>query len=130
MIPLPKNYLSRRSAQSGTSLIEVLIALLIFCFGILGLVGLQANATKVSYDAEDRTRASLIAADMVAEMQYLKAASPACPAAAKLATLPAATCVPPVGPDANGAWTITIQWRAPSRKASDLDSQYITQVAL
>lgn len=63
MTPAP----SRR--QLGSSLLEVLVAILIVSFGILGLVGLQAKATGLSIDAEDRTRAALIANDYVSAVQ-------------------------------------------------------------
>lgn len=52
--------------QSGVLLIEVMIAVLIFSFGLLGLAGLQATATQSSVNAEERIRASLLASDRVA----------------------------------------------------------------
>jgi type IV pilus assembly protein PilV len=42
-------------------LLEALIAILIFSFGILGLVGLQANAINLSTDAKYRADAALLA---------------------------------------------------------------------
>jgi type IV pilus assembly protein PilV len=52
--------------QSGFMLIEVLIAILIFSFGILGLVGLQAATTNNSISAEDRSQAALLTDNLVA----------------------------------------------------------------
>ncbi|MEO6934010.1 MAG: prepilin-type N-terminal cleavage/methylation domain-containing protein [Collimonas sp.] len=52
--------------QPGFLLIEVMVALLIFSFGILGLVGLQATAINNSVSAEDRTQAALLADNLVA----------------------------------------------------------------
>src|SRR5258705_5858239 len=66
--------------QSGMSLIEVLVAILVFSFGVLGMVGLQAQAVKLSTDSEDRTRAALLANQIVSEMWMQKTL-----------TLPAAT---------------------------------------
>jgi type IV pilus assembly protein PilV len=54
--------------QQGVSLIEVLVAILIVSFGLLGLVGLQARATQFSLGAEDRNRAALIANEIGSQM--------------------------------------------------------------
>lgn len=51
-------------AQRGVALIEALVSILIFAFGILGLMGLAASAINYSVDAEDRTRASIFANDV------------------------------------------------------------------
>lgn len=58
------------SRQHGVALLEVLISILIFSFGILGLIGLQARAIGFSLDAEDRNRAALLADD-VASLMWL-----------------------------------------------------------
>ena len=55
-----------RTKQLGMSLIEVLASILIFSIGILGMVALQARATQVSLDAEDRSRAAVLANEAVA----------------------------------------------------------------
>lgn len=49
-------------------LLEVLIALLIFSLGVLGLVGLQANAVQQSGQAKYRADAALLADDLVGRM--------------------------------------------------------------
>lgn len=54
--------------QSGVMLLEVLIALLIFALGVLGLVGLQANAIKQSGQAKYRTDATLLANELIGQM--------------------------------------------------------------
>lgn len=41
------------------------MAILIFSFGILGLVGLQASSVDNSIGAEDRTRAALLADELI-----------------------------------------------------------------
>lgn len=63
----------------GGTLLEVLVSVLIFSFGILGLVAMQARATQYSIDAEDRNRAALLADDLAAQMRL-----------ARTVTLPAA----------------------------------------
>jgi type IV pilus assembly protein PilV len=54
--------------QSGMTLIEVLVAILIFSFGLLGFVGLQARAIQYSMSAEDSNRAALFANEIGAAM--------------------------------------------------------------
>lgn len=60
--------LKTRRRQSGVLLLEVLIALLIFALGVLGLVGLQANAIKQSGQAKYRTDATLLANELIGQM--------------------------------------------------------------
>jgi len=121
--------------QSGLLLIEVLVSLLIFSFAVLGLIGLQATATKSSFYSEDRMRASVMANELVATMwnQQTLTLPVATIAAWKarltntaVSGLPSATAVISV-PDANGVVTITITWQEPSLPTT---SQYITQVAM
>jgi type IV pilus assembly protein PilV len=47
----------------GFTLLEVLIALLVLCFGALGCAALQLNALQATHSAYQRSLASLIAAD-------------------------------------------------------------------
>lgn len=55
-------------SQQGALLIEVLVAILIFSVGILGLVGLQASAVKASTDAKYRSEASLLVNALIGRM--------------------------------------------------------------
>ncbi len=50
------------------SMIEVLIVIVLFSFGLLGMVGLQARATQSSVSAEDNNRAALLASDLATQM--------------------------------------------------------------
>jgi type IV pilus assembly protein PilV len=59
---------SGRRPVRGFMILEVLIALLIFSLGVLGLVGLQANATKVSGQAQYRAQAVLLANELIGMM--------------------------------------------------------------
>lgn len=54
--------------QRGVALLEAMVALLIFSFGILGLVGLQAVAIKNTGDAKLRADASFLANQIIAQM--------------------------------------------------------------
>lgn len=56
------------TAQRGAILLEALIAILIFSFGILAIVGLQAGAIKLSSDAKYRSDASLLANQIIGQM--------------------------------------------------------------
>lgn len=54
--------------QTGFSMIEVLVAILIFAFGVLGMVGIQASSVRYQTDAKFRADASVIAEDAVARI--------------------------------------------------------------
>jgi type IV pilus assembly protein PilV len=120
--------------QAGILLIEVMIAVLIFSFGLLGLAGLQATSTQSAVNAEERIRATLLANDMVAMLwvrQSLANATDIATWKAKVASaesgLPNATGnVDVVGAVA----TITITWKSPSKKATDGSSKYETSIAM
>lgn len=59
--------MSRRSneprvrSSKGFTMIEVLVSLLVFSFGVLAMVGLQATAVRLSTDARDRASATFLA---------------------------------------------------------------------
>lgn len=57
------------SWQKGISLVEVLIALLVFSIGMLGVASLQVVSRKSSYEAQQRQEAVLLANEMVARMK-------------------------------------------------------------
>jgi type IV pilus assembly protein PilV len=54
--------------QQGVMLLEVLIAILIFSFGILGIVGLQAQSIRHVNDAQYRSEAIFLANAFVSQM--------------------------------------------------------------
>jgi len=55
---------SRRSAQNGATLIEVLVAVLLLSFGIVGLAGLQFTGTKFNHSAYLRSQGTSLAYDL------------------------------------------------------------------
>lgn len=57
-----------RHAQTGAYLLEALIGILVFSFGILGIVGLQAQAIRVTNDAEFRAEAIYLANSLLSLM--------------------------------------------------------------
>ncbi len=136
---------TRKPAQSGVMLLEVLVSILIFSFGILGMVGMHARAAQFSTNAEDRNRASLLANEIASAMWVagsttLTAATieswqtrVSTAAAEVLADNSLAT---PVGlpggsgsvtVDGAGVATILITWRATFDTA---DNRFVTQVVV
>ena len=57
---------SRR--QRGFTLMEILVSLLVFAFGVLALVGLQGGAIRFSTDAQLRADATFLADQLMARM--------------------------------------------------------------
>jgi len=118
--------LSRRSChapkvQTGVALLEALIAVLIFSFGILAVVGLQANAMRITTDAKIRIDASNIANQRVGEMW----ADPTNLAGHAVADLPISDL-----PDgkmtvavAGDLVTVTVTWKVPG---SIEDQRYVS----
>lgn len=105
----------RNSIEQGFALLEVMIAILIFSFGLLGLVGLQANMIKQSTDARYRAVASYLAQQKLGEMW----ANPANvltlleDAVDVSASLPAGTRS--VAQTAPGQFTVTVRWQQPGQ---------------
>jgi type IV pilus assembly protein PilV len=60
--------LSSRGLQQGAVLLEALIAVLIFSFGLLALAGLQAAMIKNTDDAKYRAEATFIAQQKLGEI--------------------------------------------------------------
>jgi type IV pilus assembly protein PilV len=60
--------------QTGSYLLEALIAILIFAFGVLGLIGLLGSSIRVTNDARYRSEAANVASAMIADMWTMTAA--------------------------------------------------------
>ena len=122
-----------RSRQGGVALIEVLISLLIFSFGILGLIGLQTRAITLSGDAEDRNRAALLANELASTMWLTRSVT--VPAATLLAWQARVKDTKEDGlPGGDGTVSVTansadieIKWTPPSRTTV---SRFSTRVTL
>lgn len=126
---------ARYVRATGMTLIEVLIALLLFSFCFLGLVGMQAKAVQLSVDGENRTRAAILANEITAAMIMQNTLTPplgdwqARVQDERTSGLPGSFGhVDPA--DVDGTVTVTITWHAPSKIATAQDSRYVTQVAL
>lgn len=122
---------------SGLSMIEVLVAIVLVSFGILGLVSLQARAAQVAVSAEDSQRAALLANEIATQMWGANTVSlPAATLTAwatrvadpTVAGLPNATGTVSVNSSGNVA-RITIEWRPP-HAASGQDNRYVTDVMI
>ena len=122
-------------AQAGVALLEVLVSVLLFSLGLLGLIGLQARAVSFSVAAEDRNRAALLANEVVA-LTWLNQSTTLSADTLKAwnqrvndprsGGLPGGDgSVTPVG--TGKAANITITWQAPSQSTS---SRLTTHVEL
>jgi type IV pilus assembly protein PilV len=60
--------LPHRRVQTGAYLLEALVGILIFSFGILGIVGLQAQAIRLTNDSEYRAEAVYMANSLISRM--------------------------------------------------------------
>ena len=63
-----------RARQRGLGLIEVLIALLVFAVGMLGMTTMQLGAKRASYEATQRSIATSLARDILERMRSNPAA--------------------------------------------------------
>lgn len=116
--------------QTGVMLLEVMIGMLLFLIGILGVMGLQAVSMKNTVDAKYRTEATYLANQIVARMwadpsnlaSYAIPAESECPdpptndaerwiCAVKEALPGASGLLAPTIVLNGGTVTITIQWR-------------------
>lgn len=118
--------------QSGVALLEALIAILIISFGILGIIGLQANSIAFTSDARYRVDAGALADRLVAEMwvnpaniasyNWAGAGDPPDVLDGWVAdvqnALPGAAALPPtVIVGADNLITITVRWQPPNGSA-------------
>lgn len=119
----------------GVSLIEVLIVVLLFSFGLTGLVAIQARAVQNSVSAEDTGRAALLANELAAQMW---AANTVNLSAADIDAWIARVTDTGNGGLPNGSAEVTvngnvarvtIQWRAP-RAATGQENRYVTDILI
>lgn len=125
-----------KNKQAGVMLIEALVAMLILSFGILGLVSLQALATKNSIGAEDRTTAANLANEIITQMWLTGTATPSAGDVANWnTTIANSGLMGAVGTVVNsgGISTVTVSWVSPSNtfnaSAGTVPHQYVTQLA-
>lgn len=129
--------------QAGIALMEALVAILIFSFGVLGLIALEASAVNFAVDSEDRNRAALFASEIASSMWTAGSVSVT---NARLApqvvtwqaniSNPTTTglnngtlTITPVAGTTNAA-DITITWKPPARATTSSASTLTTRVIL
>lgn len=135
---IPRTPRTRRSC-GGFTLIEVMISILVFSIGVLGTVALQALAVKSQTQNGDRSRAALLANEMVSTMWANRSAAPspsdlaawqAKVAGAAAKGLPHASgSVAACAAVANCAM-VTVEWKAPSAKAAAAANRFTTAVVI
>ena len=64
----PRRACLPRRPTRGFTLIEVLISILVFSFGLLGAAAMQAVAVQAATQNGDRSRAGLLANEMVSTL--------------------------------------------------------------
>lgn len=128
-----------KASIRGVGLIEVLVSLLVFSLGVLGLVGLQARAVQIETQAGDRTRAANLANEVVTQMWVNQTTGLSEKQLEdwndRVADTSTAGLPEGAGevsePDANGVVTITITWRPPTLLSDkDPPQKYLTQVVI
>ena len=126
----------RPRGSAGFTLIEVLISLLIFSLGVLGTVALQARATQFATQNGDRSRAAILANEMVSTMWAAQTASPSVSAVTTWQTMvstPSVSGLPngtgKVATTGNSA-TVTVYWKGPTVAATAASASYTTTVVI
>lgn len=132
--------------QSGVVLLELLIAILVFSFGVLGIVGLAAVSTKGVSESRYRTEAAALADEYIAQISIANSSTWANFATggtvfnawkAERITRPgtglpngdasvAVGTAAYAGGVARGNVTIEISWKDPSRGTAEEKSRHVT----
>ena len=127
-------------------MIEVLISILIFSFGILGAVGMQARVLQSSTQNSDRSRASMLANELASQMWLQQKVDVTDPnlspfytawqtrvLTASVLGLPNATGTSTTsviaGTTTNMA-TITITWRPTTMSSTSIKNKFVTSVVI
>lgn len=126
---------AQRTRSRGVSMIEVLVVIVLFSFGLIGMVGLQARAVQFSVSAEDSSRAALLANEIVSTMWGNNSVTLA---AGDITAWNARVADPTDRGLPNGAGTVdvagnvatvTVTWRAPHEPVGTVHT-YVTQVQI
>jgi type IV pilus assembly protein PilV len=127
-----------RQQQVGVALIEVMVSLLIFSLAVLGLVAMQSKAINYAVSSEDRSRAALLADEIVTTMwlegtaslsQSTKDAWTSRVQNATVSGLPNASANVSAPDATTHITTVTITWQPPSKTSTET-SKYVTQVVI
>ncbi len=102
--------------QQGSILLEALIAFLIFAMGILGVIGLQANAINNTLDTSYRSDAAFLANQIISQM-WVDPDNSTAPPSLK-STYACNPCTSSNGNSYTQAWVSQIQGAAATSAAS------------
>ncbi len=126
----PRSHLRRLRRQAGLSLIEVLAAILLVTFGILGLLTLMAKSTQANVSTQDSQLAAMMANEMVTTMWINGTTNVTQDALASWNQRIAATNLPQGAGSISVIGTVTrvtVTWQKPSETAKH---NYFTDVTL
>lgn len=123
--------------QSGFMLVEVLVAILLFSIGLMGLITMQIAATQNATIAEYRSVAASLSNELVTQMWLKKTADPASSALSPEITTWKAKVAASGLPNAIGEvqqsgniTSVTVRYKLPSQKTTENSHQYSTQVVI
>lgn len=68
-------YAGNKARQSGFTLLEILVAIVVLSIGLLGLAGLMATSMRNNHSAYQRTQATWLAYDVIDRMRVNRAAA-------------------------------------------------------
>lgn len=105
-----------RRTQAGATLLEALVAILIFSVGILAVIGLQAASIASVTDAKYRVDASAVAEQQIGELWGTQATLSAGTTTTSLSALPGGSMTTTLTGSAADGWqaTIGISWTPPN----------------
>ncbi len=132
----PKFVPRRRRVSAGFTLIEVLISMLIFSVGVLGTVALQARTAQFAGQNGDRSRASILANEMVSNLWANQSSTPDSVFLGNWVTKlnsPTASGLPNASytlTTVGNATTVQIYWKGPSVAAAAASAAYATTVVI
>lgn len=122
------NYAKQLKSQQGIVLLEALIAILIFSFGILAITGLQGAMIKNTTDSNYRAQASYIVQQQLGGMwaNPTALASFASPTTISLSSqLPGTTTVPAqlvITRNVGNNFNFRVQWQTPGQVAHNFET--------
>jgi type IV pilus assembly protein PilV len=117
----PRLSCQRRAPQSGALLIEVLIAVLICAFGLLGFAGMQARAVSTDFETLQRSEALVLIEDMVSRMNANRANANNYVSAGLLGEGPLVDCAGMTGADLDVCeWSNMIRGNAEQRGGANI----------
>jgi type IV pilus assembly protein PilV len=124
------------SPSQGFALLEVLMSIVLFSIGVLGLLILHAKAMQFSIDSENRSRAAVLANELAGKMWATGSVSLASGTITTWQTAVANTTSSglPSGTGsvavASSVATITVTWTTPWQSSSEQSHSYVTQVMI